>query len=52
LDETIAYVIQNREVAMRDAIGESDRQPPQAIAPLWANRRHDGRPRIVEKWKR
>jgi hypothetical protein len=28
------------------------RQPPQATAPLWASRRHDGRPRIVEKWKR
>jgi hypothetical protein len=27
-------------------------QPPQATAPLWANRGHDGRPRIVEKWKR
>jgi hypothetical protein len=27
-------------------------QPPQATAPLWANRGHDGRSRIVEKWKR
>jgi hypothetical protein len=34
------------------AFAESDRQPPQATAPLWANRRHDGQPRIVEKWKR
>jgi hypothetical protein len=23
--------------------------PPQATAPLWANRRHDGRPRIVDR---
>jgi len=29
------------------AFPESDRQPPQATALLWANRRHDGRPRIV-----
>jgi hypothetical protein len=34
------------------AFPESDRQPPQAAAPLWAKRRHDGRPRTVEKWKR
>ena len=26
------------------AFPESDRQPPQATALLWANRRHDGRP--------
>jgi hypothetical protein len=26
------------------AFPESDRQPPQATAPLWANRRHDGLP--------
>jgi hypothetical protein len=34
------------------AFPESDRQPPQAAAPLWANRRRNGRPKIIEKWKR
>jgi hypothetical protein len=34
----------NLRRSLHVGFSESDRPPPQATAPLWANRRHDGRP--------